>query len=79
MHVRESAYVCMINDKAKANSLENITCSELGKQNIQGKNVYYTRNDEFYLFVIFILAQSFLTKMVYKMGRELILGRSLPV
>ena len=58
MHVRESAYVCMINDKAKANSLENITCSELGKQNIQGKKVYYTRNGELYLFIIFILAQS---------------------
>ena len=27
--------------KQKANSLENITWSELGKQNIQGKKVYY--------------------------------------
>ena len=32
----------IINEKAKANSLENITCTELGKQSKQAKKVYFS-------------------------------------
>ena len=39
LHVHPRAYVCIINEKA--NSLENITWSVLGKQKIQGKKVYF--------------------------------------
>ena len=42
MHVHPRAYVCIIIEKTKkANSLEDITWSELGKQNIQAKKVYW--------------------------------------
>ena len=37
MNVHPRACVCIINKRQKANSLGNITWSELGKQNIQGK------------------------------------------
>ena len=41
MHVRPRAYVCILLMKRQtANSLENITRSKLGKQNIQAKKVY---------------------------------------
>ena len=40
MHVHPHACVCIINERQKVNSLENITWSELGKQNIQAKKVY---------------------------------------
>ena len=39
--MRARAYVCIIYEETKANSLENITWSELGKQNIQAKKVYW--------------------------------------
>ena len=32
------AWVCVITEKKRANSLESITWSELGRQNIQAKN-----------------------------------------
>ena len=34
------AYAGMTNEKTKANCLENITWSELGKQNLQATKVY---------------------------------------
>ena len=37
MNVHPRACVCIINKRQKANSLGNITWSELGEQNIQGK------------------------------------------
>ena len=40
MQVHPCAFVCMIIKRQKANSLENITWSELGKQNMQAKKVY---------------------------------------
>ena len=40
MHVHPRAYVCIINKRQKANSLGDITWSDLAKQNIQGKKVY---------------------------------------
>ena len=40
MHVEASAYVFMIYENQKANSLENIMWSEFGNQNIQAKKVY---------------------------------------
>ena len=38
------AWVCVVNEKNKANSLESITWSVLGKQNIQAKKVYCLTN-----------------------------------
>ena len=37
MYVHPHACVCIVSKRQKANSLGNITWSELGKQNIQGK------------------------------------------
>ena len=34
------AYACMTNEKTKANSLENITWSELGKKKLEATKVY---------------------------------------
>ena len=41
MRVHPRANVCVINERQKENSLESTTWSELGKQNIQAKKVYY--------------------------------------
>ena len=40
LHVHRRAYACIVNEKKKANSLENITWSELGKQNILAKRFF---------------------------------------
>ena len=43
IQVHPRAYVCILNKRA--NSLVNITWSELGKQNIQAKKVYFRGKD----------------------------------
>ena len=40
MHVHPRGHASMTNDRQNTNSLENITWSELGKQNIQAGKVY---------------------------------------